>query len=400
MKKLLSLLLLIAYVTLSSAQTYDRKWSVGIGTGSWGTFGAGVDLNPELYISAYLNSRFDLMSKSNLGIFDSKLSSSINLVFKQSDESKKFKPYLYAGPGLMSYGSEVGLNFDVGVGTKYYFNPATAFYMSAGYVKEIKSIIADNTKKNDFWELTVGLQFDFGKTHDSDMDGIPDKKDKCPDTSDGVSVDANGCPIDSDGDGVFDYIDDCPTDAGLTSLKRCPETKKVDESTDPGIVAEIKVIQPETNNNEVTNADHSLPITQLKREDNASVNKLGDEVVADQIIIQKIKTTPVHFVSGKSYLTDYSKGILDKLIKTLNSDQDYKVNMFGYSDSQGADEDNVNLSRRRIDSVIVYLTSNGISANRIIHQKTFGESNPIASNDTEEGRLKNRRVEFEIFKMK
>ena len=68
--------------------------------------------------------------------------------------------------------------------------------------------------------------------------------------------------------------------------------------------------------------------------------------------------------------------------------------------SQGTDEYNMKLSQTRIESVIEYLTSKGIAANRIIHQKAFGEANPVASNDTEEGRLKNRRVEFEIFKMK
>jgi outer membrane protein OmpA-like peptidoglycan-associated protein len=49
---------------------------------------------------------------------------------------------------------------------------------------------------------------------------------------------------------------------------------------------------------------------------------------------------------------------------------------------------------------VKYLISKGISADRIIHQKAFGEAKPVASNDTEEGRLRNRRVEFEIFKMK
>jgi hypothetical protein len=55
------------------------------------------------------------------------------------------------------------------------------------------------------------------------MDGVSDNKDKCPDTPSGVAVDANGCPVDSDGDGVADYNDDCPTVAGLTSLKGCPD---------------------------------------------------------------------------------------------------------------------------------------------------------------------------------
>ena len=76
------------------------------------------------------------------------------------------------------------------------------------------------------------------------------------------------------------------------------------------------------------------------------------------------------------------------------------VNIFGYTDSKGSDESNLKLSKDRIESVMAYLTSKGIAAKRIIHQKAFGEANPVATNATEEGRLKNRRVEFEIFKMK
>ncbi|HNX56573.1 MAG TPA: OmpA family protein, partial [Prolixibacteraceae bacterium] len=124
------------------------------------------------------------------------------------------------------------------------------------------------------------------------------------------------------------------------------------------------------------------------------------EITIDQIVIQNIKVTPVHFVSNKSYLTDYSKRILDKLIKILFDDKVNMVNMFGYADSQGSDKYNIKLSQSRIESVTAYLTSKGINAKRIIHQKAFGEANPVASNATEEGRLKNRRVEFEIFKMK
>jgi outer membrane protein OmpA-like peptidoglycan-associated protein len=74
--------------------------------------------------------------------------------------------------------------------------------------------------------------------------------------------------------------------------------------------------------------------------------------------------------------------------------------MYGHTDSQGSDDFNVKLSQERINSVIEYLSSKGVSKDRIIHQKALGKAKPIASNATEEGRLQNRRVEFEIFKMK
>ena len=88
------------------------------------------------------------------------------------------------------------------------------------------------------------------------------------------------------------------------------------------------------------------------------------------------------------------------MIKILDENKVYNVNIFGYTDSQGSDESNLKLAEERIKSTTKYLESKGISSNRIIKQNAFGEAKPVASNDTPEGRLINRRVEFEIFKMK
>jgi outer membrane protein OmpA-like peptidoglycan-associated protein len=446
MKKVLLLSLLFAFAAISQAQTVDKKMGIGIGAGAYGTTNdAGVGLNPELYLSRYLSTRFDLMLKGDLGVFNSKLSSDldmatafINLRLKLSDESKNFRPYIYAGPGFMADNSESGLNFDLGVGGKYYVSPATAFYLEVGYINGIESTTAGKTNRDNFWKATAGLEFDFGKTPDADMDGVSDKKDKCPNTPTGVAVDVNGCPIDTDGDGIADYIDDCPAVAGLTSLKGCPDkdkdgvADKDDTCPDVAGVASLKGC-PDSDGDGIADKDDKCsntpkgfkvdasgcPLDQDKdgvadsEDDCPTVAGLKDnkgcpakepekkkEITADQITIQNIKVEAVHFVSGKSYLTDFSKGILDKLLKTLNANPSYNVNAYGHADSQGSDDQNIQLSKDRIDTVVKYLESKGIASSRIIQQKAFGEAKPVASNDTEEGRLRNRRVEFEIFKMK
>ena len=445
MKKVLLLSLLLVSSVLTQAQTSDKKWGLGLGVGAYGTTNdASTGLMPELYFSRYLSTRFDLMLKGDLGVFNSKLTNDLdmanaflNLRFKLANETKKFRPYLYAGPGFLADNSESGVNFNLGVGGKYYIGTNTALYLDAGYINGLERSPSQSSRDN-FWKATVGVEFDFGKTPDADMDGVSDKKDKCPNTPTGVAVDANGCPIDSDGDGVADYIDDCPTEAGLTSLKGCPDkdkdgvADKDDSCPDVAGVASLKGC-PDSDGDGIADKDDKCPNSPKGVKVDAKgcpIDSDGDgvydsedkcpteagpknnggcpvkepevkkEITADQIIIQNIKATPVHFVSGKSYLTDYSKGILNKLIKILNDDKANMVNIFGYADSQGTDEYNMKLSQTRIESVIEYLTSKGIAANRIIHQKAFGEANPVASNDTEEGRLKNRRVEFEIFKMK
>ncbi len=326
----------------------------------------------------------------------------------------------------------------LGLGGKYYVSPSTAFYMETGYIHGLETTIAGVTERESYWKATVGLESAFGKSKDTDMDGVSDKKDKCPDTPAGVAVDANGCPLDTDGDGVPDHIDDCPTVAGLTALKGCPDSDKDgvadkdDNCPDVFGLASLKGC-PDADGDGVADKDDKCPATPkgwkvdasgcpldqdkdgvADAEDNCPTvagpkeNKgcpvkeveKKKEITRDQVEIGNIKATPIHFLSDKSYVTDYSKGILDKLIKTLNENKDYNVNIFGYADSQGSDGYNMKLSQDRIESTIKYLESKGISDSRIIHQKAFGKANPIASNKTPEGRLQNRRVEFEIFKMK
>jgi OmpA-OmpF porin, OOP family len=447
MKKLVLISLILAFAASLNAQTVDKKWGGGIGIGAYGASNdQGIGLMPELYLSRYLSPKLDLMFKGDLGVLNSKVEKTdlanalLNVRYKLTDESKNLRPYLFAGPGLLANNTKSGLNFDLGLGAKYYFNPSTAFYFDAGYLYGIKTTRATKSVHDNMLKATIGLEFDFGKTKDSDMDGVSDNKDKCPDTPAGVNVDEKGCPVDTDGDGVADHLDDCPTIAGLPALKGCPDKDKdgiADKddacpdvaglanfkgcpdtdgdgvpdkddkcaNTKKGIKVDASGCPLDTDKDGVIDAEDDCP-TVVGPKDNKGcpVKEVTVETIKEltpeQVVIQNVKAVPVHFVSDKSYLTDYSKGVLGKLIKILDSDPKFNVNMYGYTDSQGSDNYNIKLSQDRINSVIDYLTSKGISKNRIIHQKALGKAKPIASNSTEEGRLQNRRVEFEIFKLK
>ncbi|MDP3432070.1 MAG: hypothetical protein Q8T04_03760, partial [Bacteroidota bacterium] len=129
MRKLLLLSLILAFTASSFAQTSDKKWGLGLGVGVYGTVtdNGGLGFMPELYLSRYLSPRLDLMLKTDMGLFRSDLLSTLDLVnpflnlrFKFSDETKNFRPYLFAGPGLLWDNQEKGLNFDAGLGAKYY----------------------------------------------------------------------------------------------------------------------------------------------------------------------------------------------------------------------------------------------------------------------------------------
>lgn len=103
----------------------------------------------------------------------------------------------------------------------------------------------------------------------------------------------------------------------------------------------------------------------------------------------------VTFAFDSSNLTTLAKTNLDKLVQVLVNNPDTNINIYGHTDSKGSDDYNQKLSERRANSVKAYLVSKGIASSRMFALGE-GESMPVASNDTEEGRAKNRRVEFAI----
>jgi outer membrane protein OmpA-like peptidoglycan-associated protein len=103
----------------------------------------------------------------------------------------------------------------------------------------------------------------------------------------------------------------------------------------------------------------------------------------------------VRFDTSKSTLTVLAKANLDKLIPVFQSYADTDITIFGYTDSTGAVEYNLKLSEQRAVSVKNYLAAKGVSVARF-NTKGFGIADPIADNETVEGRSKNRRVEFAI----
>lgn len=440
MKKLLLLSLFVAFAAFANAQTVDKQWGIGIGVGPYGTTNdGGLGFMPELYLGKYLSPKFDILLKTDMGLFRSGLKSNLDLVnpsldlrFKLSDESKKFRPYLYAGPGYLWDNAETGLNFNLGVGGKYYFNPATAVYVDAGYLNGIEVTKGTETVRDNIWKATLGLEFDFGKALDSDMDGVSDKKDKCPNTPTGVAVDDKGCPVDTDGDGVADYIDDCPTVAGVSSLKGCPDSDKDgiadkdDACPDVAGIASLKGC-PDSDGDGVTDKDDKCANTPKGYKVDASGCPLDqdkdgvvdaedkcptvagpkdnkgcpvEEKTAEEVEAAKMKIEPVYFDYDKSAIPQVENAKIEKLVNLLKENATYKVNISGYADNKGDDNYNLNLSKNRVSTVVGAITKSGIKKNRIGSQKGLGEANPAATNDTDEGRALNRRVEFEVIKTK
>lgn len=99
----------------------------------------------------------------------------------------------------------------------------------------------------------------------------------------------------------------------------------------------------------------------------------------------------VLFEFNSSALTVSSRAELDRMAGVMNRYPDTDITIEGHTDSKGTDDYNMKLSQQRAASVSDYLAQDGIDRNRMI-TRGFGESQPVASNDTEEGRAANRRV--------
>jgi flagellar motor protein MotB/tetratricopeptide (TPR) repeat protein len=113
----------------------------------------------------------------------------------------------------------------------------------------------------------------------------------------------------------------------------------------------------------------------------------------DSLVSKPIVLKNVFFSTNSSELRVKSFNELDKLKKLLEDNPELKIRINGHTDDQGEESDNLFLSERRAEAVKQYLVKNGVSLGRI-EAKGFGESLPIAPNNTEDGRQLNRRTEF------
>lgn len=111
-----------------------------------------------------------------------------------------------------------------------------------------------------------------------------------------------------------------------------------------------------------------------------------------------VRLKNIYFDFDKTTLKEESFVELNKVVDFLNQNQHVSVEIAGHTDSKGSDQYNLNLSQGRSQSVVDYLISQGISTSRL-QAHGYGETKPIDTNDTDEGRANNRRVEFTVLKM-
>ena len=217
---------------------------------------------------------------------------------------------------------------------------------------------------------------------DTDGDGYPDSVDGCPtEKEDGKPPQpSDGCPgnSDRDGDGIPDVDDQCPDKAedkdNVQDTDGCPE----DDADSDGI--------PDVQDKCPTEPGKRSPIAE-KFGCPSLIEMGGDGSV------QLLK--PIEFETGHATIKAVSFPILDEVLELLKSRSNLRIGVYGHTDSKGIPANNLKLSKDRAAAVRNYLTGKGIAPSRL-ESEGFGQTKPVAPNETDEGRAKNRRVEFKI----
>lgn len=140
-------------------------------------------------------------------------------------------------------------------------------------------------------------------------------------------------------------------------------------------------------------SSHSFDLTNDSISDYKEVKK---DIGLDKLKIgSRVVLKNIFFDYDKATLRSESISELNRLKRIMNDNPTMKLEIGGHTDSRGADSYNLKLSKSRAKSVVNYLIEQGIPSDKLTY-KGYGETDPVASNDTEEGRQENRRVEFKV----
>ena len=221
---------------------------------------------------------------------------------------------------------------------------------------------------------------------DRDGDGLVDASDACPDSPEDLDafMDLDGCPEDdNDADGIADASDACPD---------VPEDKDGDRDEDgcPEEAADRDL-------DGIVDASDACPDEAESKNDYLDLDGCPDEkpalvrITQEQIEIKE----KIQFEVAKSRILPVSYGLLNQVAQVMRDYPKMTIRIEGHSDSDGSDAYNLKLSQQRAASVLEYLVAQGLDAGRM-GAVGLGETRPIDTNRTADGRANNRRVEFHI----
>ena len=302
-----------------------------------------------------------------------------------------FSPYLLAGVGYLGVGYSTGGNENrpsATAGLGFLWRMGDSRVSIRGDYRARLAYEQDNNLTD--FIATLGVQIGFGAGRsptveqlDSDGDGVEDYWDWCPATPAGTAVDRNGCPEaprqpppDSDGDGVPDGRDACPDSAAGANVDRrgCLVDGSSDGDSDGDGVPD--------------------------RLDQCPGTTAGARTDVDGCEIRDVIALPgVNFAPNSDRLFGAAEDLVRQAAETLKKYPELIIEVAGHTDSVGDADANFSLSERRAKTVRDYLVRYGVESARL-SVRGYGESEPMASNDSEAGRARNRRVELRILNLR
>ncbi|MBK7252450.1 MAG: OmpA family protein [Ignavibacteria bacterium] len=361
--------------------------------------------------------------------------------------SENWNPYIYVGAGVMKYSvKEVPSSVNIpdynkmedgwtgiipaGIGTEIKLSKNVILDLNLGATYSFTDLLNNfviTDFKDGYGQLGIGLSFVSGDDCNTDID--KDGLTKCREEQIGTDpeiadTDGDGCkdgdevniyktnPLNKDTDG--DTLIDCDE---INRYNTNPLSKDTDsdklmdneevnnymtlptdsDTDDDGLIDGDEVLTYKTNPKMVDtdlgsigdgvevgrgtdplNANDDLPPAPPKEE-----VKIGTVIVLEGI----------NFASGSSEISPGSETILETALSSMKNNPAIVVEISGHTDSRGTRARNMTLSKDRAESVKSWLVSNGIESSRI-ETEGYGPDKPIDTNDTDEGRLRNRRIEF------
>jgi OOP family OmpA-OmpF porin len=315
-------------------------------------------------------------------------------------------PFIDLGFGASKYLNHYAAFAPLGVGLKFNISDEAFFMINSQY----RIPVTENASANLFHSITFAGNISprhveapkeviipvVEPPKDRDGDGIVDSLDACPDQAGPAAL--NGCP-DRDGDGIADKDDNCPDVAGLAKYHGCPipDTDKdgINDEEDkcptvPGVARYQGCPIPDTDKDGVNDEEDKCP------NEAGPASNFGCPVIAPEIIEKvNVAAKNIFFATGSAKLLAKSYPSLNNVVKILQDNPTYKVDVEGHTDTTGIHEKNMVLSNDRAASVKAYFVSKGIDESRI-SSTGYGPDRPIATNKTAAGKAKNRRVEMKL----
>ncbi|WP_029033117.1 OmpA family protein [Salinimicrobium terrae] len=443
---LLASLCILSFSTMQ-AQDDDNPWAIGLGVNAVDFYPTGEDAPLGEYFDDFFNvgdhwnilaglSRISVARNIGAGFYFEG-AGSINRISKFGDEGRNDLMY-YGLDGTFNYSfrnnaDEGWLDPIIGVGGGYTWlddegfatldgTVGLNFWISENFALSVQTIYKHgfDENMNSHFQHAAGIKFALGGK-DTDGDGIYDKNDECPEVA-GLEQ-FNGCP-DSDGDGIQDRLDECPNEAGLAQYNGCPDTDGdgvADPQDECPTVAGLPEMNgcPDADGDGIRDSEDECPNEAGPEEnngcpwedmDNDGVLDKDDECpeVAGTVanngcpevtvaIIEELNeySRTILFDLNKATIRDDSEETIDAIAEIMMEYPTSDFHIGGHTDSTGSEEYNLQLSRERAESVREALVSEGIDASRLTAEG-YGEINPIATNNTAEGRQQNRRVEISL----